>query len=81
MKANEPGVRVYQQGAVIHFPPTCWEGLTNALESGAAFWEGTTIHGATVMIRLSTVTDVHFMTADSIASAKADDEEAQWQDA
>jgi hypothetical protein len=71
-------VKLYQPGCVTLFPVTAYEPITHALQSGVEWWEGTTLYGATMMVRLSTVTDVHLFPQEAIEAADADTDEAEY---
>jgi hypothetical protein len=76
---TEAHVRVFQSDAsMMPLSPDAWESLETALEGGAVWWKGTTLHGASVMIRCSSIADIHFMTADVLASIRADNDNAEW---
>lgn len=73
MATKTPHVRMYQPQTVTELPTSAYESLTHALQSGAEWWEGETVHGASLLVRLSTVTDVHFMTQQAIDAATETD--------
>lgn len=80
MKLTEtPHVKIFQRDTVTFLPLAAYEDITRLLESGAEFWEGQTLYGATAFIRLTTVTDVHFVPQSAIDLAKREEDEAQWE--
>jgi hypothetical protein len=79
MKQDEPHVKLFQAGGMTLFPLSAYESLTHALQAGDVWWEGTTVYGTTVLVRLRTVTDVHFMSAEALAEVKADEATHPWE--
>lgn len=75
-RTDQSHVRVWQSGQDMPtlLPATAYEPLTHALTTGAEWWEGTTLYGATVLIRCATIADVTLATVESMAEANADTE-------
>lgn len=72
-----PHVRLFQRACetATLLPLSAWESLGHALDTSAEWWEGETIYGATVRIRVSTIADIHYVTQAALDAAREDDEQ------
>lgn len=72
--SKRPHVRVCQENGSYLFRVTEWESITHALESNPQpkWYEGESVFGNTVRVRVDTITDVAFMSADAIAAIEED---------
>jgi hypothetical protein len=70
--------RVFQAATVTYFPATAFEPLTEAIRANKRWWEGVNLYGGTTMIRIASITDVHFVPTEAIEAAKADEDDAEW---